>query len=283
MSLLTARTRTHVYGLSGREPDEVASGPPMASYSFLSKPKWLAFLLIGLVGLLLMPSLAAWQWRRYGLVTDRSRHVRERQAKAPEPFAAVLAPGATIAEPGDVEWRTVTITGTFDTDRQVLVRNRSQNGRPGFHVVTPLRLANGDGVLVTRGFVGLSSEPGKLPDVVAGTSGDVTVTGRVRLSQRLGSLGAKDKASGILTTVNRVDIERLGKQSPYRLAPIYVELVSQQPPLPTAAPEPVPLPAPDDGSGNISYMLQWIAFTIAGVVTWWLIIRRQASGAAKRS
>jgi cytochrome oxidase assembly protein ShyY1 len=253
----------------------------MASYSFLSKPKWLVFILIGLVGLLIMPGLAAWQWRRYGQVTEQTRQVKQRQAQVAEPLAVVLAPDATIAKPGDVEWRTVTMTGTFDDEHQVLVRNRSQNGRPGFHVVTPLRFENGDGVLVTRGFVDLSADPGKLPNVPAGPSGTVTVTGRVRLSQKLGSLGAKDKASGTLTTVNRVDIERLGKQSPYRLVPIYVELVSQQPPSAAGQPEPVPPPTPDDGSSNIAYMLQWISFTIAGVITWWLIIRRQAS--AKRS
>jgi cytochrome oxidase assembly protein ShyY1 len=249
----------------------------MASYSFLSKPKWLAFLILGVIGLLVMPALAAWQWRRYGIVTEQARQVRERQTQVVEPLTAVLAPDATVGKPGNVEWRTVTMIGTFDTEHQVLVRNRSQNGRPGFHVVTPLRLENGDGVLVNRGFVELSTESAKLPEVPGGERGKVTVTGRIRLSQRLGSFGAKDKATGTLTTVNRVDVERLGKQSPYRLAPVYVELVSQQPPVAASRPEPVPLPLPNDGSSNISYMVQWIAFTVAGVVTWWLIIRRQAA------
>jgi cytochrome oxidase assembly protein ShyY1 len=250
---------------------------PMASYSFLTKPKWLAFLLLGLAGLLVMPALAAWQWRRYGIVTEQSRQVRERQTQVVEPLTAVLAADATVNKPGNVEWRTVTMIGTFDTEHQVLVRNRSQNGRPGFHVVTPLRLANGDGVLVNRGFVELSTESGRLPDVPNGERGAVTIMGRIRLSQQAGSFGAKDKPTGTLTTVNRVDVERLGKQSPYRLAPIYIELISQQPTSSASRPEPVPLPLPNDGSSNISYMVQWIAFTIAGVVTWWLIIRRQAS------
>jgi cytochrome oxidase assembly protein ShyY1 len=248
----------------------------MPSYTFLSKPKWISFLALGLVGLIGMPMLAGWQWRRYGVVTDRSEQIVARQRDVPTPLEVVLDPLATLAEPGDVEWRNVTVSGTFDATHEVLVRNRSQNNQPGFHVVTPLTLERGGAVLVTRGFIGQSTEPGVPPAIPPPTPGRVELSGRIRLSQTRGSIGAKDPPTGTLLTVNRVDIERLSKQSPYPLQPIYLEMVAQQPPAEPNAPEPIPLPAPDDGSSNISYMVQWISLTIAGVVTWYIIIRRHA-------
>jgi cytochrome oxidase assembly protein ShyY1 len=251
----------------------------MPSYAFLSKPKWMIFLALGLVGLIGMPMLAGWQWRRYSVVTTRSDQIVARQNDVPTPLEVVLDPGATLAKPGDVEWRNVTAAGTFDVAHEVLVRNRSQNNLPGFHVVTPLMLERGGAVLVTRGFIGLSNDPGTLPQVAPPTTGRVELTGRIRLSQTRGSIGAKDPTTGTLRTVNRVDIERLSKQSPYPLQPIYLEQVAQQPPAAANAPEPIPLPPPDDGSSNISYMVQWISFTIAGVVTWYIIIRRHAKRA----
>jgi cytochrome oxidase assembly protein ShyY1 len=251
----------------------------MPSYAFLSKPKWIVFLALGLVGLIGMPMLAGWQWRRYSAVTTRSEQIVARQRDVPTPLEVVLDPTATLAKPGDVEWRNVVAAGTFDVAHEVLVRNRSQNNQPGFHVVTPFTLERGGAILVTRGFIGLSTDPGTMPPIPPPTAGLVELTGRIRLSQVRGSIGAKDPATGTLRAVNRVDIERLSKQSPYPLQPVYLELVAQQPPTAIDAPEPIPLPAPDDGSSNISYMVQWISLTIAGAVTWYMIIRRHAKRA----
>ncbi len=70
--------------------------------------------------------------------------------------------------------------------KQVVVRYRNVRDKPGFEIVTPLLLANGDAVLVDRGFLarqGGELAPGTIPSV---PSGEVTVTGRLRHSERGG-------------------------------------------------------------------------------------------------
>ena len=68
-------------------------------------------------------------------------------------------------------------TGTYETDHQFVVVNRSQNGQNGRNVVDAMQLADGSLLLINRGFV---------PDAVATPpppQGTVEVVGRLR-SQR---------------------------------------------------------------------------------------------------
>ena len=68
----------------------------------------------------------------------------------------------------------------------MLIRNRSYQGQPGFHVVTPLKLADGRALLVNRGWIPLT-EDGSTPTPPAPPSGQVVVTGRAHESQRRGA------------------------------------------------------------------------------------------------
>ena len=71
--------------------------------------------------------------------------------------------------------------------QQVLIRNRSYQGQPGFHVVTPLQLADGRALLVNRGWIPLT-EDGSTPTPPAPPSGPVVVTGRARAVAAAGRL-----------------------------------------------------------------------------------------------
>ena len=87
----------------------------------------------------------------------------------------------------DVQWREVSATGRYDESQQVLVRNRTYNGIPGYFVLTPLEVPSGDVVIVNRGFVPLETS-GTKPKVPAAPSGVVAVNGRVRSTQKRGLL-----------------------------------------------------------------------------------------------
>jgi cytochrome oxidase assembly protein ShyY1 len=187
----------------------------------------------------------------------------------------LVSPDTPVTDTGDVQWRTVSTTGRYDESQQVLVRNRSYNGIPGYHVLTPLVLPSGDAVIVNRGFLPLETT-GNTPDIPAAPSGVVTVDGRVRSSQKRGHFGPRDPAEGTLTEVARADLVRLQQQMPYHLLPAYVELESSQPADSTGL-TPVPLPELDEGP-HLSYAIQWFIFSALAVVGWILVVRKTAHG-----
>lgn len=123
--------------------------------------------------LLVMPLLLAlgfWQ-------LDRARQKAELQAA----FAEQLRqPPALLAEvnPSDPasRYRRVIAAGRYDGEHQLLLDNQIRDGRPGYHVLTPLRLADGSAILINRGWLPLGASRRELPDVSV-TAEPVTVSG----------------------------------------------------------------------------------------------------------
>jgi surfeit locus 1 family protein len=254
----------------------------MSRYRFLTRPGWIVFHVVVLLLVILMLSLSAWQFRRLDERRSFNREVRERTSAPAQPFDTVVPPGTTIDGARPEEWKTVTLVGTFDPTAQVLIRNRSLDGAPGYHVLTPLKRPDGTAVLVVRGWVPLSTSNSETPDVPPPVAGTVTVEGRVRPTQNPGALASRDPADGVLATVARVDIPRIQQQTPYPLAPAYVEM-SAATPAPTAAlPTLVPLPELDDGP-HLGYAVQWIIFSICAVIGWFLLVRKSAKAHDQRA
>ena len=80
-------------------------------YRFLLRPKWIAFHLLCLGGILLMLWLAMWQLQRLDERKAFNADVVERSEQAPVTIDELLAePGFT---PDDAAWRRVTATGTW--------------------------------------------------------------------------------------------------------------------------------------------------------------------------
>ena len=242
-------------------------------YRFLRQPKWIAFTALVLLLVVVMLNLALWQLRRLDERRDRNDRVAAALAATPVP----IGNGQDVAE-----WTTVSATGTFDPSQQVLIRNRSYRGQPGYHVVIPLVLADGTAVLVNRGWVPLEGDDGQL-EVPPPATGEVTVIGHVRPSQRKGRFfSPSDPAEGRLEQLYRVDIPRISEQVPYPLLPVYVELTSQDPPAqpssePGAIALPVPVPPPDQDDGpHLAYAGQWVLFSACAVVGWVIVVRRRA-------
>ena len=215
-----------------------------------------------------MVNLGLWQLRRLDERQQFNATVEARYDEAPVPIDVLLG---SDTDPGDVEWRPVTASGTYLPDELILIANRSQNGRAGQNMVVPMVLDDGRVLLVNRGFVPLSVETG--PEVPAI---DVDMVGRLRQSQekRLGQLS--DPAEGDLDVAQRVDIDRLAAQLPGDVVPMYVDLIESRPPEVGGLPEPVA--TPDLGEGNhLSYAVQWLIFAVAVAVGWVLAVRRSIS------
>jgi surfeit locus 1 family protein len=154
----------------------------------------------------------------------------------------------------------VTATGTYDPAHEVILSGRSFDGVAGNHVLTPLVLTNGDAVLVDRGWVPLDVSTPPVTGEAAAPAGTVRITGLALPPDAI----SEPAASPPPAVTTRIDLGLGGL--PYRLRPLYVLLVSQDPTQ--TLPTPAPGPTLDEGS-HLSYAIQWFAFatiTIVGCV-----------------
>jgi surfeit locus 1 family protein len=74
-------------------------------------------------------------------------------------------------------YRRVAVSGEFDTQHEILLDNQVHQGMAGYHVLTPLRIAAGDKlVMVNRGWIGRIKEYPSIPDIPS-ELGTITITG----------------------------------------------------------------------------------------------------------
>jgi surfeit locus 1 family protein len=91
------------------------------------------------------------------------------------------------------EYRRVKLSGTFMQDKSVRVRASTELGM-GSWLLTPMRLRNGDIVIVNRGFVSPTWCDGKAT-CTPGPSGDTTISGLLRISEPKGAFLQKNQPS----------------------------------------------------------------------------------------
>lgn len=236
-------------------------------YRFLLSPKWIGFHLLVVAGIVTMINLGFWQLRRLDQRRDFNATIEARYDAPPVALDTLVALGADDARLDDVEWRPVVVTGTYVDEGTVQIVNRSQHGRPGENIVTPLTRADGSVVLVNRGFVPLDEEIPPAP------TGEVTVTGRLRTSEERRRGQLTDPAEGVLEVAQRVDLDRLAAQVDGPLVPMYVDMISSEPADGKPYPEEVLQPELTEGS-HLSYAVQWFIFSGAVAVGWVLAVRR---------
>src|SRR4029077_12719480 len=96
---------------------------------------------------------------------------------AHQPPLELTAASADVA--AALRFRPVRARGEFDAGQQILIDNKVHAGRPGFDVVTPLKIAGGDRyVLVDRGWIALGTRRSELPQVPP-PAGEIRVEGRI--------------------------------------------------------------------------------------------------------
>ena len=118
----------------------------MQRYRFLLRRKWVILTVLVALAVVGMVWAGFWQLRRLHERQSLNATVRARTEAAASPAEQWLSPDQSFGDAKrDAEWRVLQATGTYDTANQVLVRNRSFDGAPGYHVVTPLRLPDGNG------------------------------------------------------------------------------------------------------------------------------------------
>jgi surfeit locus 1 family protein len=135
-------------------------------------------LLAALAGVVLTASLGQWQMRR---AEQKQALLDARQTRAA--MASIdgsrWRPEDVADQEADLLYRAVVLRGRWLGEHTVYLDNRQVQGRAGFQVVSPLRLASGTVVLVQRGWVPRNFQDRTAVPEVATPSGEVQVQGHL--------------------------------------------------------------------------------------------------------
>jgi surfeit locus 1 family protein len=200
----------------------------------------------------LFTSLGFWQLRR---ADEKTALMRQREQRQSEP---ALAAGEAFASE-DKRYRRVELAGEWDGAHQFLLDNQLFRQQAGYQVLTPLRLAGGEAVLVNRGWVPVGQDRRRLPDVALGQA-QARVVGIVDRFPGVGFKlrGAEIPAPGWPAVVQLLDAGPLSERLGYRVLPYQVLLAADAPDGYARDWKPASL----DPEKNRGYALQWFSFAL---------------------
>ena len=186
------------------------------SFRFRLVP-FIAMLVVAAIGI----SLGQWQLRRASEKEAIEVRMKERETAPP------LRLEGTSAVAGDeaaLEFRHVVVRGEFLPDWTVYLDNRPHDGKPGFHVMTPLKIAGSSRhIIVARGWIARDvTDRSRIAPVVT-PRGMVEVTGTVRRhAGRLLQLGqAAPLKPGAI--VQNLDAAEMARASGLDIEPFIIE------------------------------------------------------------
>jgi surfeit locus 1 family protein len=197
-------------------------------------------------------------------------------------FQAAAA-AAPVALPREVrDWhawrfRPVVLDGEFDARHQILVDNKVHDGRVGFQVVAPLRLADGRTVLIDRGWVAAGATRAVLPQPPL-PAGVVSLRGRIDLpAPAYWRSGNETLSAG--TVWQHLETADFTRATGVAVLPIVVRALD----MPGNAGLVIDDALPDAGiDKHLSYMVQWYAFAAMAAGLWlWFDVRPRLARSAR--
>ncbi len=223
-----------------------------------------AWLLVASIFAVACVFLANWQLNRRG---EKLAFISKIEKNYDLP-AVPLGSLATASGAFDLakEWRTVTVSGHYLVDGLTLVRNRPNNGQPGFLELVPFQTDQGQTIVIERGWLATGNKQDS-PDVVPiPTNEHRTLTGRIRIGEPKLDRGAPD---GQIPSIDLVELKKLSSANRSDFfTSIYLRLRTENP---GSKSYPVEVSKPEIDEGNhLSYAFQWLAFGImAFIVLGW--------------
>ncbi len=208
--------------------------------------------------------LGRWQLHR---AEEKEGRQAVYEARMREP-ALRLAPG--MRDPAALLFRRVRASGRWIPEGQVYVDNRVHEGRAGFEVVTPLRLAGSrEAVLVDRGWVPRGPRYPRAPAVPV-PPGDVAVAGIATLPPKRFLELSSETVEG--NVIQNLSIARYARRTGLAVLPVVVLADAPAPGL-VRVPE-----APDAGaSKHREYEVTWFSMALTAAALWvGLNVRRRA-------
>lgn len=209
-----------------------------------------------LVALAILIGLGTWQLQRRVEKHALLDQIASRQNAPPAPIEILLATGDYAAH------RPAIAQGTFEHASESYVyapRPNEGSARPGFKVITPLRLASGGLILVDRGWV---DERHKLPESrkTGQSEGETEIEGRLRPSSRPSTFTPPPDAAS--STFYQRDSQAIAKALELELASA---LILEATTRVEGGPEPLAseLVIPDN---HLQYAITWFALAVVLVI-----------------
>ncbi|HYE70011.1 MAG TPA: SURF1 family protein [Aquabacterium sp.] len=212
--------------------------------------------------------LGFWQLDRARQKQQIAADMHARRALPPLPAEALARDAAGLAAQ---RYRSITLRGHWLPGHTVYLDNRQMDGRPGFFVVTPLRLPGGDAVLVQRGWLQRNFQERERLAPIATPAGEVTVAGRiVPPPSALFPLGGA--GSGLIR--QNLPLDEFARETGLRLRPLSIQQQDGEPGAPDPLQRRWPEPQVDVGKHH-GYAFQWFALSVlvAGLYVWFQIIQ----------
>lgn len=129
---------------------------------------------------------------------------------------------AKLVEPEPLQDAPVTVRGTYEPEHQFYVDNRQEDGKPGVHVVTPLRIeGSAVRILVNRGWAGWTQGRQVLP-VVNTPVGEVQVTGVATVPHNKNFFMMPNHTETLPRLWSQLDVERFARERADPLQPVVV-------------------------------------------------------------
>jgi surfeit locus 1 family protein len=236
--------------------------------------RWLLTTLLVFAGTALCIRLGIWQ-------LDRLEQRRAFNAQVESAWAQPLL-DLNRELPQDVvemEWRSVKVSGEYDFENQVALRNQYYGSDYGYHLLTPLHFG-GNAVLVDRGWIPAEGNDAPADWRKYDEPGTVTVSGQIRLGQpkpRFGGVADVLPEDGARLMIwNNGDLGQIASQIPYAILPIYVQpepdVRDTDPPIPFQ-----PEVELTEGS-HFGYALQWFTFAVILFVGYPFFLKKQETG-----
>jgi surfeit locus 1 family protein len=196
--------------------------------------RWILTTLLVFAGTTLCVRLGIWQLDRlaqrrafnHQVESMRAMPVLDLNQEQPDDIAAM-------------EWRPVEVTGTYDFENQIALRNQYYLDQYGYHLLTPL-LYGGTAVLVDRGWIPAEGNSTPSDWRKYDEEGEVHVVGQIRLGQTKPAFGGVADAlpanGARLDVWNNADIAHIANQLPYPILDIYIQpnvnTADNEPPIP---------------------------------------------------
>ena len=223
------------------------------------------FAAFGVVFAIICIRLGFWQLSRLQERKALNRELRSRAETRAVDFNKLPR------DTGEAHFRRVNLEGVYDYKNEIVLTNRTRNGSPGVHIITPLKQPGNDtAILVNRGWV--YAPDAMTVDLTRWHEPDsMNGEGYVENYHKRPGQG-QSKSPSHRNAYRWLDLPTVSQAFPYPVAPYFVVLIGDS--TPANVPPRVEVPPLDEGPHK-SYAIQWFSFAAISIFGTILYLRRK--------